>query len=469
MRSMFFAAATLTAVFSCALLPSAIQASVTPEEADHLGKDLTAIGAEKAGNADGSVPAIEEADKPLAGWALDKSRRRYYRFKDEKPLFSIDASNVEQHAGRLTEAQVVALKNVAGYRMDVYPSHRACGVDPVYAERSKQNALEARLGADGWSLAHARTAGAPFPIPKNGVEALYNAQIRPQGLGFQVEGGTTTISPEPGSTEFTRYVWDEVMYWPSLRPEKASTESDGGVLFHIYYTFFEPAALRGQAVVATNYLNKSAEQYSYFPGQRRVRRLPNSEFDAAIAGFENQYLYDEQLLLWSTLDRYDYTLTGKQELYIPYNDFGMYDLDASPKEVYGKSFVNPSYRRYERHRVWVVDAVLKKGLRHLSPHRVYYLDEDSWSIVAVTEFNQKGKVWKLLESAVIPVWELGGNCAYTAFVIWDLLGGRYVADYSPVGASKDFHFIAPGDAAAGTPRFKSDFYTPDTLRALSDR
>jgi hypothetical protein len=457
------------ALILAAVLASSAGAAVTQEQADRLGKDLTAIGAEKAANADGSVPAIEDADKPLPGWALDKSRRRFYRFKDEKPLFSIDASNLEQHAAHLTEAQVHALKNIAGYRMDVYPTHRACGVDPVYAERTKRNALEARLGTDGWSLAHANTAGAPFPIPKNGVEALYNSQMRPQGLGFQVEGATTTISPEPGSKEFTRYVWDQAMYWPSLRPERASVESSGGILFHIYYTFFEPAALRGQAVMATNYLNRSAEQYSYFPGQRRVRRLPNSEFDAAIAGFENQYLYDEQLMLWSTLDRFDYQLTGKQELYIPYNDFGLYDLDASPKEVFGKSFVNPSYRRYERHRVWVVDATLKKGLRHLSPHRVYYLDEDSWSIVAVTEFNQKGKVWKLLEAAVIPIWELGGNCAYSAFVIWDLLGGRFVADYSSVGAAKDFHWVAAGDPEAAGPRFKSDFYTPDTLRALSDR
>lgn len=442
---------------------------MTPEEADRLGKDLSAIGAEKAGNADGSIPALGEGDAPLPGWELNKTRRKFYRFKDDKPLYSIDASSADSHAALLSEGQLHALKSVPGYRMDVYPSHRACGIDPVYAERTRQNAVEAAVGPDGWSLAHARTAGAPFPIPKSGVEAMYNSQLRPQGLGFQLDNGTTTISPEPGSKEFTHYVWEETMYWPSLRAERASVEADGGVLFHIYYAFYEPAALRGQAVIATNYVNRSAEQYSYFPGQRRVRRLPNSEFDAAIAGFENQYLYDEQLLQWSTLDRYDYRLAGKQEMLVPYNDFGMYDLEASPKDVFGKSFVNPAYRRYERHRVWVVDATLKKGFRHLAPHRVYYLDEDSWSIVAVTEFNQKGKVWKLLEAAVIPVWELGGTCAYTAYVIWDLLGGRYVADYSPVGTGKDVHWVAPADPGAGSLKFKSDFYTPDTLRTLSDR
>jgi len=33
------------------LIAASASAAVTPEEADHLGKDLTAFGAEKAGNA----------------------------------------------------------------------------------------------------------------------------------------------------------------------------------------------------------------------------------------------------------------------------------------------------------------------------------------------------------------------------------------------------------------------------------
>ena len=43
-------AATLAVVSASAL------AAVSPEEASHLGKDLTPIGAEKAGNKDGTIP-----------------------------------------------------------------------------------------------------------------------------------------------------------------------------------------------------------------------------------------------------------------------------------------------------------------------------------------------------------------------------------------------------------------------------
>jgi hypothetical protein len=445
------------------------RAAVTAQEAERLGKDLTAIGAERAGNADGSVPAWEGGEAPLAGWSWGKVRGQYSRFKDEKPLYSIDASNVDAHAAQLTEAQALALKSVPGYRMDVYPSHRACNIDPTYAERSRQNATEAKLGADGWTLQHARTAGVPFPIPQSGVEAMYNSRMRAQGIGYRVDGATTMISPAPGSTDFTSYVWNLVTFLPSQRADKASVESDGGVEFYLHYTYNEPAALKGQALIALNFSSKSPEQYYYFPGQRRVRRLPNYVFDTPVVGYENQYLNDEQFMLWSTLDRFDYKLVGKKDILIQYNALKMYDSEAPVAEVYGRTFVNPASRRFELHRVWVVDAKLKPGTKHLVPHRVYYLDEDSWAIAAVTEYDEKGRLWKLMESSIIPIWELGGSCGYAAYTIWDLQGGRYVADFSMIGTHHDIKWVKPTDPEAGQVEFKADFYTPETLRAISER
>jgi hypothetical protein len=444
-------------------------AAVPPEQADRLGKDLTAVGAEKAGNAEGTIPAYEGGEAPLAGWTWGKVRSRYSRFKDEAPLFSIDAANVDRHAAHLTEAQLSALRTVPGYRMDIYPSHRTCSIDPGYAERTRRNATEAQLGADGWTLRHAATAAVPFPIPQSGVEALYNARMRPQGIGYQVTRGDTMISPRPGSDEFTSIGWSLVTFLPSQNAAKASVEADGAVDFYLHYVYAEPAAMRGQAFIGISFENKDPESYYYFPGQRRVRRLPNYVFDAPVVGYENQYLNDEQLMLWSTLDRFEYRLQGKKEIYIQNNSLRMYDFDGRRQDVFGRSFVNPAYRRFELHRVWVVDAQLKPGFNHLAPHRVYYLDEDSWSIVAVTEYDQKGRVWKLMESSQIPIWELGGSCGYLAYTIWDLLGGRYVADFSLIGTGGDAKWIRPDDPEAKQPQFKPDFYTPETLRAMSER
>jgi hypothetical protein len=227
--------------------------------------------------------------------------------------------------------------------------------------------------------------------------------------------------------------------------------------------------MRGQAFIGISFQNKDPESYYYFPGQRRVRRLPNYVFDAPVVGYENQYLNDEQLMQWSTLDRFEYRLVGKKEIYLQNNSLRMHDFDARREDVFGKAFVNPAYRRFELHRAWVVDARLKPGLHHLVPHRIYYLDEDSWSIAAVTEYDGKGRIWKLMESSQIPIWELGGSCGYLSYTIWDLQGGRYVADFSMIGTGGDVRWIRAGDPDARQPEFKADFYTPETLRAISER
>jgi hypothetical protein len=462
----------LTRVMWCvaaALMSARASAGVTAAEADKLGKELTPFGAEKAGNADGTIPAFEGNDTPLPGWEWGKNRKDYWKFKDEKPLFSIDASNVDKYAAHLTDGQITALKTVKGYRLDVYPTHRTCNITPTYAERSKANALEAKIGADGWSLEHAKTAGIPFPIPKSGIEAMYNVKMRPAGIAVIYNDGTSIISPRPGTSEFTWYQWYLVQYWPDKRADIGNVESNGNVDFFVYYNYSKPAALAGQGFVGTIPMNKDPEQYYYFPGQRRVRRLPTYVFDTPLIGFENQYLVDEQGGIWMTLDRYDYKLLGKKEVYVGSNVFGMWDYKADPKVVFDKTYINPAYRRYELKRVWVVDAHLKPGFRHLAPHRTYYLDEDSWNMVQLTDYDKDDKVWKDVSQFQIPAWEVGGLCVALSTSMWDLQGGRYVTDWMSIGGGKDIKWIKEGDPEAKQPWMKPDFYTPETLRSLSER
>src|SRR5258708_23257784 len=59
--------AILTWCAAAALISERAFAAVTPQEADKLGKELTAFGAGKAGNADGTIPAYESADPPPPG------------------------------------------------------------------------------------------------------------------------------------------------------------------------------------------------------------------------------------------------------------------------------------------------------------------------------------------------------------------------------------------------------------------
>ena len=461
--------AVLMSCIAAALIGARASAAVTPQEADKLGKELTPFGAEKAGNADGTIPAFEGNEPPLPGWEFGKVRKEYWKYKDEKPLFSIDASNVDKYAAHLTDAQITALKTVKGYRMDVYPTHRNCGITPLYAERTKVNATEAKIGADGWSLEHAKASGVPFPIPKSGVEVMYNVKLRPQAIGAIYNDGTSVISPRPGTSEFTWYQWYLLQYWPTKRADRQNVEEEGNVDFFVFYNYSKPAALAGQGFVGTIWQNKDPEQYYYFPGQRRVRRLPTYVFDTPLIGFENQYLVDEQAGFWMTLDRYEWKLLGKKEVYVGANDFGMWDYKADPKVVFDKTFVNPAYRRYELRRVWVVDAHIKSGFRHLAPHRTYYVDEDSWNMVELTDYDKDDKVWKNVVTWPAPIWEVGGLCTAMPFMMWDLQGGRYVVDWMSIGGGKDIQWVKLSDPEFKQPWLKPDFYTAETLRSLSER
>jgi hypothetical protein len=55
------------------------------------------------------------------------------------------------------------------------------------------------------------------------------------------------------------------------------------------------------------------------------------------------------------------------------------------------------------------------------------------------------------------------------FTMWDLQGGRYVTDWMSIGGGKDIEWVNPGSPDFKQPWMKPDFYTAETLRALSER
>ena len=103
--------ATLAAALGTAFVPAL--SAATAEDAAKLKTDLTPLGAEKAGNKDGSIPAWTGGHTtPIPG---DKpGGRRGDPFKDEKPLFSITAKNLDQYADKLSDGQKAMLKKYPG-------------------------------------------------------------------------------------------------------------------------------------------------------------------------------------------------------------------------------------------------------------------------------------------------------------------------------------------------------------------
>lgn len=448
-----------------ALIALAVGRPSVSADASMLDKTLTPSGAEREGNKEGTIPAWQGVEPASQGWSWGKPRLDYWKHKGEKTLFSIDASNADKYADKLSHGQLAMLKQIKGYRMDVYPSHRTCGVPDFVAANTKKNLETAKLGADGWSLKEAVVPGYPFPMPTTGVEAMWNSKMRYRGVGIDYKNVITAASPRRGSEEWIKASSEQTNFIPSGAKGSTLLSKLPPVEFYVYFGYSTPTALAGQALAITQFLNQAEnETFYYFPGQRRVRRMPSYSHDAPQIGFENQYTLDEPQVFNGALDRFDWKLVGKKEVYVPYNAFGAYDFRAKFEDVAQRDFIEPGHRRYELHRVWVVEATVKAGMRHSAPKRTFYLDEDSWALLLADDYDGQGKLSKAREGFQIPVYETG-SCDVMAFVQHNLTEGRYVFDSSTVGAGKDIQWVAEPIGS----RYKAGFYTSDNLRAISER
>lgn len=426
----------------------------------------TITGAESGASADGAIPAFAGHDTPEAGYAYGKFRGDYWKYKNEKPLFSISAANVDKYADKLTPGQVALFKQVKSYRMDVYPTHRDCSYPDWVLENTKKNGEGAgKLDSTGDHLQSAVLPGLPFPGAKSGQQAIWNYLTRYRGVGAAWDKVYTMVSPRPGSTDWISVTSRQTEYFP-WGAKGANQLGAKDPLFSIYYGYDSPAAMAGQGVVQTfHFADNQAEAYYYFPGQRRVRRMPSYNYDAPQIGFENQYTVDEPWLFNGDIDRFDWKLIGKKEMYVPYNDFAMYDFRKSVGDVFKNDQVDPSARRYELHRVYVLEATLKSNMRHVSQKKVLYLDEDTYLALVGEDYDAQGKLWKTKEGYPVPLWELGGTCDIEPFAQYNLLNGRYVDDQTVIGAGVDVHYFE----SSSDPRFSSNYYSAENLRSISER
>ena len=118
MKQALLAASILAAAFG-AFAPAQAQTAAD------LGKSLTPMGAVRAGNADGTIPAWTGGyTTPPAGWKPGEAR--VDPFANEKPLFVITAQNVDKYADKLAAGTIAMIRTLPGYHVDVYPTHRTC-------------------------------------------------------------------------------------------------------------------------------------------------------------------------------------------------------------------------------------------------------------------------------------------------------------------------------------------------------
>ncbi|MFO1218219.1 MAG: DUF1329 domain-containing protein [Burkholderiaceae bacterium] len=449
----------LTLLAAAALLLAAQPATraATEAQAQALGKDLTPMGAERAASSDGTIPEWKGGDvQAPSGWKPGSARPDPYAA--DKPLFSVTAANAEQYKAKLTEGQMAMLKQIKGYRMDVYPTRRSCGYPQAVYDNTRKNATGAKLAANGFDLGAAVTGGIPFPIPANGAEAMWNYKMHWVGEG-RTERYSTVFS-QPGDGKFVPLVQDQWTLTPlgDLKGKPVDPDANEWLVLNEVVT---PAARTGEIILVHYFLQKDNDAWLYFPGQRRVRRAPTFAYDNPVPGYENLLAVDQYPMFGGRLDRYDWKLAGKQELLVPYNTYRFNNQDAKLADVFGADSPKRELIRYEAHRVWKIEATVKAGQRHQFPKRVIYLDEDSWMMVAADNYDAQGKVWRVQESYPYVAWELPA-CVYQGYIVYDLNVGRYMADNMPQEGKVDW-------LAGKEGKFDIKKFNPDELRRAGAR
>ncbi len=418
--------------------------------------ELTPFGAEKAGNQDGTIPAWSGGlARAPAGWKPGHTDP----FKDDKPLFAIDAGNVDQYASKLPEGQVALIKAHKGYRLDVYPTRRSCTFPDFVAERTKKNAASAKIGDDGWKLEQAVGGGIPFPQPRSGIEVMWNYKLRYLGEGRSVD--ISLLMPVKGA-DLLEVKQRAAELYPFNSPQAESPAAVGGVEAKLMYDVLSPSSRAGEMYLIHAFLDRPQDAWIYFPGQRRVRRAPSFAYDNPVAGADNLYFVDQIGMFTGALDRYDFKLVGKKEVYLPYNSYKLIDKKNKFKDLIGPDYVSRDAMRYELHRAWVVEATVKGGKRHSFAQRRFYIDEDSWALLHVDMYDAKGTLWRVQEGSLWASPDIQA-CTQLEYQMYDLVAHRYLVDgYTAENALLDL-------TAAKEGRIKDAMFTADELRRRGER
>ena len=400
------------------------QAAVTESEAARLGQDLTPMGAIKAGNADGTIPAWDGGiTTPPAGFNPGDHHPDPYA--TDKLLYTITAQNKDQYTDKLTAGHLAMLDTYPdSFKLNVYPSHRSASFPQRIYDATLVNASKATLVDDGNGVSDA-IIGIPFPIPASGGEVIWNHLLRYRGetVGRWIAQAVPTRSGKYTLVKFEDEF--DVLY---SKPDAKFAELNN-IILYFKQKVIAPARLAGFILLAHETLNQVKQPraaWTYNTGQRRVRRAPNVAYDNPGTASDGMRTSDQFDMFNGAPDRYNWELVGRKEMIVPYNAYKLHSNEVKYKDILTPKHINPELARYELHRVWVIDATLKEGTSHIYSRRTFYIDEDSWQILAVDQYDRRGNLWRVSEGFPINYYDVPTLWS-TLEVHTDLQAGRYLA------------------------------------------
>ncbi|MBA5603797.1 DUF1329 domain-containing protein [Duganella sp. FT3S] len=426
-------------------------AGMAAADVERLGKDLTPMGSEKAGSKDGLIPAWDGGlVKAPAGF---DARAGYLDpYASEKPLYTITAANMPQYKDKLAPGQMEMLKRFPTYKLNVYPSHRTAGYPQAVYDSIKAEAAKAELASGGNGVVNVSRSTVPFPEPRNGVEVVWNHIMRYRGGSVQRYSAEFPVQANGAFTPVTRT--------ETLAFANAMDKPEANRLLYYMGTITGPTSVAGEALLVVDPVDQVRESrlaWMYNPGQRRVLRAPDVAYDTPGSGSDGLRTTDDYDGFNGSPDRYDWKLVGKKEMIVSYNNFKLTSKSLKYGDIVRPGHLNQDLVRYEPHRVWVVEATLKPGKRHVYAKRVFYIDEDSWQIAHADAYDGRGELWRVHEIDAIQFYD-APTPWFAAEVFYDLQARRYLV--TGLGnQEKPARFGA---------RLNAGNFTPDTLRRSSN-
>ncbi|BBP83147.1 hypothetical protein PHLH8_27890 [Pseudomonas sp. Pc102] len=439
-------------VLSALMATMALAASFTA-----AAEALTPLGAEAAGNADGSIPAWTGGFSRGITWN-DIPKQFVDPFAGDPVKFSIDASNYETYRDNLTPGQIEQLRrNPDGYRLNVYETRRTARYPEHVYEAARKNAQTARLAPGGNGVLDYE-GYVPFSHPKSGVEVLWNHFMRYRG-GSLFREHTQVITQPSGA--FSEVRLEDRAAWPE-NLTGFDPVRDANIMIFSTQKVTAPARLAGNILLVHETVDQVAQPrlaWLYNSGQRRVRRAPQVAYDGPGTAADGLRTSDNYDMYTGSPDRYEWVLEGKQELYIPYNNYRLTSHELTSAKLIEKGHLAPEYLRYEKHRVWKVVGTLKPGMRHIYAKRVFYIDEDTWQIALAEHYDSRGELWRFSEGFHVQ-YDYADTPWYAGEAIYDFSSNRYLVFGLIYNSAQPITF--------GFKASKSEF-TPAALRAQGIR
>lgn len=431
-QNSLFRALTVTAVFA---ISAPALAELAPEQVAKLGSELTPVGANPEANADGSIPAWTGGlTSPPDGWSPEQG---YINpFPEDEVQFTITADNLDEYRDHLSAGQIALLEKYDNFKMPVYKTRRTAAYPQSVYDKIREQAADVTL--EGFGIQNLNGSTVPFPIPENGLEVIWNHNVRYLGGGVERQ---YNWFPVQGDGDYYKVGFIEKRVFD----QNMDRQSENRLLNYMgQYT--APPTLEGTIELVHEPIDQVKEVRSawiYNVGQRRVRRAPDLAYDNANDGTEGIRITDQFDAYNGAPDRYNWELVGKKEVYVPYNAYKLSDKSVKYEEILQTNTINPDFMRYELHRVWVVEATLREDSSHIYGKRTFYIDEDSWSVLMEDAYDTRGDLWRVAIHPLIQFYDASVPW-YRANIYHDLNNGAYMVSNLANEIDEPWEFNAKG-------------------------